>query len=72
MPFLNSIFGGCTSNDTVAPIVNNLKAELDALKERINRIEIQNDGFRDDILEIKTDIRFIRLFLQQHPINPVP
>jgi hypothetical protein len=67
MPIISSIFGGCTSNDAVAPIVNNLKAELDALKERINRIEIQNDGFRDDILEIKTDIRFIRLFLQQKP-----
>ncbi len=69
MPFMNSIFGGCTSNDTVTPVINTLKVELDNLKERINRIEIQNDGFREDILEIKTDIRFIRLFLQQNTVQ---
>ncbi len=60
MPVFRNIFA-CSSQDTESPI----QAEMNDLRERINRLEIHYDNVKDDLNEIKMDLKVIRLLLQQ-------
>ena len=66
MTLFSSIF---TCNSSKNEEVNNLKRDIETLKTRINNLELSYSSLRDILIEIRLDIKFIRLEMNNKKNN---
>ena len=59
MTFFESIFT-CNSNK------NDMKKDIDDLKDRITKLEIEYSGLKDILIEIKMDIRLLHMEIKNN------